>query len=181
MSPSLTPTRCSDATVDSVFDIEADQMLENEVIEPDRPIGRKAEKGKRKAQGRQTEGNFQLKKMKYTLLKESRAQEKEFYRLKAEKMEYENETEAKKLHLEDERLRLEAEKMSLDREKELSKIRQENERLRLEAEKVEIAKKKSDQRIMMMDVSVMPEMQRLYFQQLQREIMARRIRDADLD
>ncbi|KAG6669378.1 hypothetical protein CIPAW_01G240000 [Carya illinoinensis] len=117
MSPSPTPTRCSDATVDSVFDIEADQMLEHEVIEPDRPIGMKAEKGKRNAQGRQAEENFQLRKMKYTLLEESRAQEKEFYRLKAEKMEYEKETEARKLHLDDERLRLEAEKMSLDREK----------------------------------------------------------------
>ncbi|XP_042983451.1 uncharacterized protein LOC122312858 [Carya illinoinensis] len=114
MSPSPTPTRCSDATVDSVFDIEADQMHAHEVIEPDRPIGRKAEKGKRKAQGRQAEENFQLRKMKYTLLEESRAQEKEFYRLKAEKMEYDKETEARKLQLEDERLRLEAEKMSLD-------------------------------------------------------------------
>ncbi|KAG2670245.1 hypothetical protein I3760_14G076600 [Carya illinoinensis] len=181
MSPSPTPTRCSDATVDSVFDIDSDQMHAHEVIEPDRPIGRKAEKGKRKAQGRQAEENFQLRKMKYTLLEESRAQEKEFYRLKAEKMEYDKEIEARKLQLEDERLRLEAEKMSLDREKELSKIRQEDERLRLEAEKVEIAKKESDQRIMMMDVSVMPEMQGLYFQQLQREIMVRRIRDANLD
>ncbi|XP_042959849.1 golgin subfamily A member 6-like protein 22 [Carya illinoinensis] len=181
MSPSPTPTRCSDAIVDSVFDIDSDQMHAHEVIEPDRPIGRKAEKGKRKAQGRQAEENFQLRKMKYTLLEESRAQEKEFYRLKAEKMEYDKEIEARKLQLEDERLRLEAEKMSLDREKELSKIRQEDERLWLEAEKVEIAKKESDQRIMMMDVSVMPEMQRLYFQQLQREIMVRRIRDANLD
>ncbi|KAG6668618.1 uncharacterized protein LOC122276943 [Carya illinoinensis] len=76
MSPSPTPTRCSDAAVDSVFDIDADQMHAHEVIEPDRPIGRKAEKGKRKAQGRQAEENFQLRKMKYTLLEESRAQEK---------------------------------------------------------------------------------------------------------
>ncbi|KAG6637594.1 hypothetical protein CIPAW_11G189100 [Carya illinoinensis] len=158
MSPSPTPTRCSGATVDSVFDMEADNVMENEVIELDRPIGRKAEKGKRKAQGRQAEENFQLRKMKYTLLEESRAQEKEFFRMKAEKMEYDKEKEEKKLCLKDERLR----------------IRQEDERLRLEAEKVELAKKESDQRIMMMDVSVMPEMQRLYFQQLQREIISRR-------
>ncbi|KAG2717485.1 hypothetical protein I3760_03G177600, partial [Carya illinoinensis] len=73
----------------------------------------------------------------------------------------------------DERLRLEAEKMRIEAEKEQNRIRQEDERLRLEAEKVELAKKESDQRIMMMDVSVMPEMQRLYFQQLQREIISR--------
>ncbi|KAG2663149.1 hypothetical protein I3760_16G014100 [Carya illinoinensis] len=165
MSPSLTPTStpCSAATEDSVFDLETENVIENEVAELDRPMGRKAEKGKRKAQGKHAEENFQLRKMKYTLLEESRAQEKEFYRLKAEKMEYDKEKEEKKLRLEDERLRLEAEKM------------------KIEAEKVELAKKESDQRIMMMDVSVMPEMQRLYFQQLQREIMMRRSNARDLD
>ncbi|KAG6667698.1 hypothetical protein CIPAW_01G118700, partial [Carya illinoinensis] len=95
MSPSPTPTRCSGITVDSIFDIEADNVMENEVIELDRPIGRKAEKGKRKAQDKQTEENFQLRKMKYTLFEESHAQEKEFYRLKAEKMEYKKEKEEK--------------------------------------------------------------------------------------
>ncbi|KAG2726387.1 hypothetical protein I3760_01G109900 [Carya illinoinensis] len=156
MSPSPTPTRCSGATVDSVFDLEADHVMENEVIEPDRPIGRKAEKGKRKAQGQHAEENFQLRKMKYTLLEESRAQEKEFFRLKAKKMAYDKETEARKL-------------------------RQEDERLLLEAEKVELAKKESDQRIMMMDLSVIPELQRQFFQQLQREVMARRSQSDDLD
>ncbi|KAI3795992.1 hypothetical protein L1987_38653 [Smallanthus sonchifolius] len=87
------------------------------------------------------EETIQFRKMKYTLLEESHAQEKEFYRLKAEKMEY-------------------------DKEKEQSKIRQEDERLRLEVEKMELAKKESDHRIMMMDVSAMPEMQRLYFEEL---------------
>ncbi|KAG6628713.1 hypothetical protein CIPAW_14G032000 [Carya illinoinensis] len=156
MSPSPTPTRCSGATVDGIFDLEADHVMENEVMEPNRPIGRKAEKGKRKAQGQHAEENFQIRKMKYTLLEESRAQEKEFFRLKAEKMAYDKETEDRKL-------------------------RQEDERLRLEAEKVELAKKESDQRIMMMDVSVMPELQRQFFQQLQREVMARRSRSDDLD
>ncbi|KAG6663833.1 hypothetical protein CIPAW_02G050500 [Carya illinoinensis] len=156
MSPSSTPTQCSGATLDSVFDLEADHVMENEVMEPDRPIGRKAEKGKRKDQSQHAEENFQLRKMKYTLLEESRAQKKEFFRLKAEKMAYDKETEARKL-------------------------RQEDERLRLEAEKVELAKKESDQRLMMMDVSVMPELQRQFFQQLQREVMARRSRSDDLD
>ncbi|KAG2721181.1 hypothetical protein I3760_02G069900 [Carya illinoinensis] len=183
MSPSLTPTstQCSAATEDSVFDLETKNVIENEVAELDLPMGRKAKKGKRKAQGKQAEENFQLRKMKYTLLEESRAQEKEFYRLKAEKMEYDKEKEEKKLRLEDERLRLEAEKMRIEAEKEQRKIRQEDERLRLEAEKVEFAKKELDQRIMMMDVSVMSEMQRLYFQQLQREIIMRRSNARDLD
>ncbi|KAG6628521.1 hypothetical protein CIPAW_14G018900 [Carya illinoinensis] len=140
ISPSPTPTRCSAATEDSIFDLETENVIKNEVIELDRPM------------------------MKYTLLEESRTQEKEFYRLKAEKMEYDKEKEEKKLCIGDERLSC----------KRVSKIRQEDERLRLEAKKVELAKKESDQRIMMMDVSVMPEMQRLYFEQLQRDIIMRR-------
>ncbi|KAI3819906.1 hypothetical protein L1987_13759 [Smallanthus sonchifolius] len=99
--------------------LEIGNVIENEVIELDRPMGRKDEKGKRKAQGGQTEEIIQLRKMKYTLLEESCAQEKEFYRLKAEKMEY-------------------------DKDKEQNKIRQEDERLRLEAEKLELTKKESD-------------------------------------
>ncbi|KAG2719938.1 hypothetical protein I3760_02G013800 [Carya illinoinensis] len=100
MSPSPISTRCSGATVDSVFDMEADNVMENE--------------------------------------------EKEFYRMKPEKMEYDKEKEEQKLHLEDERLRLEAEKMRIEAEKEQNRIRQEDERQRLEAEKVELAKKESD-------------------------------------
>ncbi|KAG6627589.1 hypothetical protein CIPAW_15G139500 [Carya illinoinensis] len=141
LSPTPTPTRCSAATEDSVFDLEMENVIENEVIELDRPMGRKAEKEKRKAQGERVN----------------------------------------KLRLEDDRLRLEAEKLRIKAKKEQSKIHQEDERLRLEAEKVELAKKESDQRIMIMDVSVMLEMQRLYFQQLQREIMIRRSNARDLD
>ncbi|XP_076937197.1 uncharacterized protein LOC143604679 [Bidens hawaiensis] len=86
-----------------------------------------------------------------------------------DKTEYDKE----KLHLEDKRLRLEAEKLRIEAEKERSKIRQEDERMRLEAERMKLTKKESDDRIMMMDVSVMSEMQRLYFEKLQREIIMR--------
>ncbi|KAI7736110.1 hypothetical protein M8C21_011827 [Ambrosia artemisiifolia] len=78
-SPSPSPTTTPSPTRN---------VIENEVIELDRPMGRKAEKKKRKAQGRQAEDIIQIRKMKYTLLEESRVQEKEFYRLKAEKIEY---------------------------------------------------------------------------------------------
>ena len=61
--------------------------------------------------------------------------------------------------------------MKYDKEKEEKKLRQEDERLRLESEKVKLAKKESDQHIMMMDLTAMQEMQRLYFLQLQKEIM----------
>lgn len=55
----------------------------------------------------QQKENYQLIKLKYTLLEESRAQRKEFYRLTAEKIKYDQEKEEKKLRLEDEKLRLE--------------------------------------------------------------------------
>ncbi|KAI3818754.1 hypothetical protein L1987_12571 [Smallanthus sonchifolius] len=172
-SPTPTPIRCSIPIDDPVLDLETENVIEREVIEWDRPMGRKAEKEKQKSQGTQTEETIQLKRLKCTVLEESDVQEEEFYHLEAEKMEYDKEKEEKKLHLEDERLRLEAEKLRIEVEKVQSKIRQEDERLRLKAQKLELAKKELDQRIMMVDVSVMPEMQRLYFEELQKEIMIR--------
>ncbi|KAK9050395.1 hypothetical protein SSX86_030635 [Deinandra increscens subsp. villosa] len=62
--------------------------IENDTIELDRPMGRKAEKRKRKDQGKQAEDNIEFRRIKYTLLEESRVQEKEFYRLKVAKMEF---------------------------------------------------------------------------------------------
>ncbi|KAI7742211.1 hypothetical protein M8C21_017767 [Ambrosia artemisiifolia] len=178
-SPTLNPTpiQCSAPIDDSVYDLETGNVIENGAIDLDRPMGKKVEEGERKAQCSQEEEMIKLKRMRYTLLEESRAQEEEFYRQKSEKMEYDKEKEEKKLHLEEERLRLEAEKIRQEDERlrfEAEKIRQEDERLRLKAEKMELAKRESDQQIMMMDVSVMPEMQRLYFEELRREIMMRR-------
>lgn len=50
-------------------------------------------------------------------------------------------------------------------------MHQEDERLKLEREKVKLAKKESDQRIMMMNLNGMTDIQKQYFQQLQKEIM----------
>ncbi|KAI3795146.1 hypothetical protein L1987_37794 [Smallanthus sonchifolius] len=93
--------------------LETGNVTENEVIELGRPMGRKAEKGKQKARGRQTEEIIHLRKMKFTLLEESRAQVKEFYRLKDEKIDYDKDKEQNKICQEDERWRLEAEKLEL--------------------------------------------------------------------
>ncbi|KAF5473441.1 hypothetical protein F2P56_010052 [Juglans regia] len=156
MSPtySRTSSMATNSPIDSVGGTEGENMETNDVIDLDRPIGRKAEKGKRKAQGRASEELVELSKKRYTLLEESRAQEKEFFRLKAEKMAYE-------------------------REMEENKTRQEDERLRLEAEKLEIARLEREERIMLLDVSTLNEVQQVYFQQLQREILARRTASSD--
>ncbi|MFS7923342.1 putative sister chromatid cohesion protein Pds5 [Helianthus anomalus] len=92
---------------------------------------------------------------------------------KAEKMEYDQEKDGRKLCLEDRRLRLEAKKLRFKVDKAQSKIRQEDERLKLEAEKMKLLKRESDILIMRMDTSVMPKMQRLYFEELQKEITTR--------
>ncbi|XP_041028067.1 glutathione S-transferase T3-like [Juglans microcarpa x Juglans regia] len=76
ISPSPTPTRCSGATVDSVFELEAGNVVDNEVVELDRPMGRKAVKGKRKAQVSSAQEIVRINKLKYTLSEKSRAQEK---------------------------------------------------------------------------------------------------------
>ncbi|XP_040989513.1 uncharacterized protein LOC121237023 [Juglans microcarpa x Juglans regia] len=151
MSPtySRTSTVAPNSPIDSVGGTEAENLVENDVIKLDRPMGRKAEKGKRKAQTRASDELVELSKHKYTLLEESRAQEKELFRLKAEKMAY-------------------------DREREGNKSRQEDERLRLEAEKLEIARWEREELIMLLDLSTLPGVQLVYFQQLQREILARR-------
>ncbi|KAG7947513.1 hypothetical protein I3843_14G098600 [Carya illinoinensis] len=52
MSLSPTPTQCSGATVDSVFGMEADNVMENEVIELDRPIRRKTKGPRQVSKGK---------------------------------------------------------------------------------------------------------------------------------
>ncbi|KAF5472743.1 hypothetical protein F2P56_009437 [Juglans regia] len=107
-----------------------------------------------------------LSKLKHTLLEESRAQEKELFRLKVEKMEYDQEREEKKIGQENERLRLEAE------------------RLRLEAEKLELTRREAneraerdllerEERIMTVNMLNLYGLQQKYFEQHQKEIMAR--------
>lgn len=59
----------------------------------------------------------------------------------------------------------------MTKKKEEKKLHQEDERLKLEREKVKLAKKESDQRIMMMNLNGMTDIQKQYFQQLQKEIM----------
>ncbi|XP_041013845.1 uncharacterized protein LOC121257048 [Juglans microcarpa x Juglans regia] len=156
MSPTYSRTSAvaTNSPIDSVGGTEGENLESNDVIELDRPIRRKAEKGKRKAQGRASDELVELSKKRYSLLEESRAQEKEFFRLKAEKMAYEREMEG-------------------------NKSRQEDERLRLEAEKLEIARLEREERIMLLDVSTLNEVQQVYFQQLQREILARRNASSD--
>ncbi|XP_041028413.1 uncharacterized protein LOC121268286 [Juglans microcarpa x Juglans regia] len=109
-----------------------------------------------KAQGRLAEEIVALSKLKYTLLEELRAQEKELFRLKVENMEYDWKRKGNKIRQEDERLRLEVEKLEFAR-------REANER-------VERDRLERDERIMMIDVSKLRGLQQNYFEQRQMEI-----------
>lgn len=57
---SLTPTCTSTTTIDLVGDIEVENVMDNDIIELERPKARKNEKAKCKAQGRPTEDIVQL-------------------------------------------------------------------------------------------------------------------------
>ncbi|KAF5466824.1 hypothetical protein F2P56_016715 [Juglans regia] len=69
MSPSPTPTQCSGVeTVDSVFDLGPDNVIDNAVIKLDQPMGGKSEKGKRKAKGMAGVETVVLNRLEYMLL-----------------------------------------------------------------------------------------------------------------
>ncbi|MFS7983342.1 putative No apical meristem-associated domain-containing protein [Helianthus anomalus] len=108
MVPPPTPTTTPTTTPSPTRNV-----IEDEVVELDRPMGKKAAVKKRKVEGKQTEEIIQLRKMKFTLLEEAQAQEKEYFRLKTEKMEYDKKVEDERLRLLSEKLRIEAEKTEL--------------------------------------------------------------------
>lgn len=80
-SPTPIQTRFSSPTDDSGCDLETGNVIENGVIEMDRPMSGEAEEEKRKAEDGQADETIQPKKMKHFILEESRAHEKDFYRL----------------------------------------------------------------------------------------------------
>lgn len=72
-------------------------VVNNNVVELERPIGMKYEKAKWKAPIRPIEDIAEIPKMKYTLLEELHVQEKEFFHLKEEKMQYDWEMKGHKI------------------------------------------------------------------------------------
>ena len=114
-----------------------------------RPIGRKAEKANWKNKAiKKNVGEYLAKKMKF--IEESQKQEKD--RMKAEMV-----------HLKELRDTVYRERIQLEKEK-----------LRIEKEKLRIQEMFDDERIMLVDTSTLAGVQKLFYEQLQREIIARR-------
>lgn len=91
----LTLTRTFFA-LDSINDAKKEHVLNNNVVELERPMEKKAKKAKWKASTGLVEDIVELFKMKYTLLEQSHAQETYFFYLKEEKMHYDREREEHK-------------------------------------------------------------------------------------
>ncbi|XP_030944344.1 glutathione S-transferase T3-like [Quercus lobata] len=135
---------------DSTSIVEGDGVsLLDDVSNFRRPIGRKAEKANRKNKAiEKTVGEYLAKKMKF--IEESQKQEKD--RIKAEMV-----------HLKELRDTVYRERIQLEKEK-----------LRIEKEKLRIQEMFDDERIMLVDTSTLAGVQKLFYEQLQREIIARR-------
>ena len=114
----------------------------------ERPIGRKAEKAirKNKATGKDA-GEYLAKKLKLI---------EDVTRLEEEKMCFERE------------------KLAIEKESKEEKLKIEKERIIIEKKKFEMTERLEEERIMMIDTSGFTGAQKLFYEQLQEEIMARR-------
>ncbi|KAL4615129.1 hypothetical protein ACB092_07G102500 [Castanea dentata] len=134
---------------DSTSIVEGDGVsLLDDVSNFRRPIGRKAEKANRKNKAIEKDvGEYLAKKMKF--IKKSQKQEKD--RIKAEMV-----------RLKELRDRVYRERIQL-------------EKLGIGKEKLRIQKMSVEERIMLVDTSTLAGVQKLFYEQLQRGIIARRI------
>lgn len=75
----LTSTRISaNIFVDSVNDAEMEHVVDNNVVDLERPMGRKADKAKRKALTIPVKDIVKISRMKYTFLEKSCNRERVF-------------------------------------------------------------------------------------------------------
>ncbi|KAL4606002.1 hypothetical protein ACB092_09G070600 [Castanea dentata] len=130
----------------------------------ERPIGRKAEKAKRKrADGDMGFEDYLAKKLQY--IQDAQEQEKEALRIKADRVRVEVE-------------RVDIEKESHEKDKEALRIKAN--RVRVDAQRADIEKERlcldtirEEGRVMIMETSGMNEKEKLYFENLKDEILAR--------
>ncbi|KAL4610320.1 hypothetical protein ACB092_08G042400 [Castanea dentata] len=128
------------------------------------PIGRKAEKAKRKrADGDTGFEDYLAKKLQY--IQDAQEQEKEALRIKADRVRVEAE-------------RVDIEKESHEKDKEALRIKAD--RVRVDAQRADIEKEmlrldtiREEGRVMIMETSGMNEKEKLYFENLKDEILAR--------
>ncbi|KAB1224324.1 hypothetical protein CJ030_MR2G025972 [Morella rubra] len=115
-------------------------------VECERPIGRKAEKAKRKTKDGLSEDAMELMKKKTESLEDAHIQGEELVRLEQERVEIER----RKLHLQE-----------LDRE----------EKLEIKKRKLQLQELDREERIMMIDTTMMSDLQKQYWNARQKEIL----------
>ncbi|XP_050264434.1 uncharacterized protein LOC126708621 [Quercus robur] len=114
----------------------------------ERPIGRKAEKAIRKNKAIEKDvGEYLNKKLK--LIEDV-------------------------TRLEEEKMFIEKEKLAIEKESKEEKLKIEKERIMIKKKKFEMTEMLEDERIMMIDISGLTETQKVFYEQLQEKIMARR-------
>nr|POE56929.1 glutathione s-transferase t3 [Quercus suber] len=134
---------------------------DDDTVELERPIGRKAEKAKRKrTDGDKGFDDYLAKKLQY--MEESHEQDNEALRIKADRVR----VDAQRADIEKERADIEKERLRLETSRETHRVDIENERLRLETIREE-------GRIMTLDTSSMNDKESRYFENLKDKILAR--------
>ena len=160
------PTKWSDSkersrtllapTPDSTSIVEGDGgSLLDDTSNFKRPSGRKVEKANRK-KNKATEkdvGEYLAKKKKF--IEESQEQEKEGLRIKVERVCLEELRDRERIRLEEHKIRIEEGKIGIEREK-------------------LCIQNMLDERIMLVDTSALARAQKLFYEQLQEGIIARR-------
>ena len=130
----------------------------------ERPIGRKAEKAKRKRKVNEKEDVAQFMEKKTKFLKDAHEVEKELIRLKEKKVCMEEMRMMKKINIEKER-------MCREDEREYERMRREDEKIHIEEERLCLKRMKEKERVMMVNTSGLSARQQAYYEQRQMEIL----------
>ena len=151
-------------TPDSINQACGEDVSYDSFVDFERPIGGKAEKAKQKRKESEKEAVAVFMERKTRFLEDAHEAEKELIRIKKKKICLIELTMTEKINIKKERLRFEQAKEDEKMRREDAKMRRENERLWLK-------RIKQEERIMMIDMSVLSERQKQYYDQLQMEIL----------
>jgi hypothetical protein len=161
-------------TLDSINQACEDDVSHDRFLDLERPIGRKAEKAKRKRKVNEKEDVVQFMEKKTKFLKDAHEVEKELIRLKEKKVCMEEMRMMEKINIEKERMRREDEREYERMRREDERMRREDEKIRIKEERLCLKRMKEEERVMMVDTSGLSARQQAYYEQRQMEILESR-------